>query len=84
MQLLGDVGLVESRSVHLEMVLVLMLHRYTVSTKCTMAQISFLTHPMELLGDIVMRTSTPTWEWLLQLNQHRHHQDHLLELVHVN
>jgi hypothetical protein len=26
----------------------------------------------------------PTKEWLLQLNQHRRHQDHSLELVHVN
>jgi hypothetical protein len=32
----------------------------------------------------MMRTSTPTKEWLHQLNQHRRHQDHSLELVHVN
>jgi hypothetical protein len=32
----------------------------------------------------LMRTSTPTKERLLQLNQHRRHQDHSLELVHVN
>ena len=37
-----------------------------------------------ILGTQVMRTSTPTREWLLQLNQHRRHQDHSLELVHVN
>jgi hypothetical protein len=32
----------------------------------------------------MMRTSTPTKERLLQLNQHRRLQDHSLELVHVN
>ena len=35
MELLGDVGHVESRSVHLEMVLVLMQDRCTVCVKCT-------------------------------------------------
>ena len=35
MELLGDVGHVESRSVRLEMVLVLMLDRCTVCTKQT-------------------------------------------------
>ena len=35
MQLLGDVGHVESYSVHLEMVSVLMYDRYTVSAKHT-------------------------------------------------
>ena len=35
MELLGDVGHVESRSVHLEMVLVLTEDRCTVCAKCT-------------------------------------------------
>ena len=35
MELLGDVGHVESRSVHLEMVLVLMEDRCMVYAKCT-------------------------------------------------
>ena len=35
MELLADVGRVESRSVHLEMVLVLVQDRYTVYAKCT-------------------------------------------------
>ena len=52
MQLLGDVGLVESRSVHLEMVLVLMWLRYTVSAKHTIGLDIIFAHPMELLGDI--------------------------------
>ena len=35
MELLGDVGHVESRSVHLEMLLVLVQDRCTVCAKCT-------------------------------------------------
>ena len=35
MELLGDVGLVESRSVHLEMVLVLVQHRCMVCAERT-------------------------------------------------
>ena len=35
MELLGDVGHVESRSVHLEMVLVLVQDKCTVCAKCT-------------------------------------------------
>ena len=35
MELLGDVGHVESRSVRLEMVLVLVQDKCTVSAKCT-------------------------------------------------
>ena len=35
MELLGDVGHVESRSVHLEMVLVLVQDRYWVCAQCT-------------------------------------------------
>ena len=52
MQLLGDVGHVKSRSVRLEMVLVLMQYRCTVFAKRTIGQISFWTHPMQLLGAI--------------------------------
>ena len=50
MELLGDVGHVESRSVCLETVLVLMEDRCMDCAKRT--QISFWTHPMELLGDV--------------------------------
>ena len=35
MELLGDIGHVESRSVHLEMVLLLVQDRCTVCAKCT-------------------------------------------------
>ena len=35
MELLGDVGHVESHSVHLDMVLVLMYDMWTVCAKCT-------------------------------------------------
>ena len=45
MELQGDVGHVESRSVCLEMVLVLVQDRCTVCAKYTV-------HPMELLGDV--------------------------------
>ena len=51
MELLGDVGHVECRSVRLEMVLVLVQDRCTVCAK-RQAQISFWTHLMELLGDV--------------------------------
>ena len=50
MELLGDVGHVESHSVPLEMVLVLVQDRCTVCAKRTIA-ISFCTHPMVPLGD---------------------------------
>ena len=52
MELLGDVGHVESRSVRLEMVLVLTYDRCMVCAKRTIGQISFWTHPMQLLGDV--------------------------------
>ena len=52
MELLGDVGHVESRSVRLEMLLVLVQGRCTVCANVPLAQISFWTHPMELLGDV--------------------------------
>ena len=52
MQLLGDVGHVESRSVHLEMVLVLMQDRCTVCAKQTIGSNIFWTHPMQVLGDV--------------------------------
>ena len=50
MVILGNVGHVESRSVRLEMVLVLVQDWCTVCAKRTMGQISFRTHPMVLLG----------------------------------
>ena len=50
MELLGDVGHVESHSVHWEMVLV--QGRCTVCAKRTIrSEKSFWTHPMVLLGD---------------------------------
>ena len=51
MELLGNMGHVESRSVCLEMVLVLMQDRCTVCAKRAIGQILFWTHPMHLLGD---------------------------------
>ena len=39
-------------SVHLEMVLVSLQERCMICAKRTMAQKSFWTHPMELLGDV--------------------------------
>ena len=48
---LGDVGRVEYRLVHLEMVLVLVQDRCKVWRNVPLAQISFWTHPMVLLGD---------------------------------
>ena len=51
MELLRDVSHVESRSLRLEMVLVLVQDWCTVCAKRTMGQISFRTHPMVLLGD---------------------------------
>jgi hypothetical protein len=41
-------------------------------------------HRLPRYRNKLMRTSTPTKEWLLQLTQHRCHQDHSLKLVHVN
>ena len=52
MELLGDVGHLESSSVRLEMVLVLVQDRCTVCTNRTIAPISFRTHPMVILGDV--------------------------------
>ena len=46
------VGHVESRSVHLEMVLVLMKDRCKFALNIPEAQISFWMNPMELLGDV--------------------------------
>ena len=39
-------------SIHLETVLVSLQDRWKVGAKHTMAQKSFWTHPMELLGDV--------------------------------
>ena len=52
MELLGDVGHVESHSVRLEMVLVLVQDRCTVCAKRTTGSDIVLTHPMELFGDV--------------------------------
>ena len=52
MELLGDMGHVESRSVCLEMVLVLFQDRCTVCAKRTIGSDIILAHPMELLGDV--------------------------------
>ena len=52
MEHLGDLGHVESYSVRLEMVLLLVQDRCTVCAKHTIAQIPFWTHPLELLGDV--------------------------------
>ena len=52
MELIGDVGHVESRSVCLEMVLVLVQDRCTVCAKRTIiSDIVYRTHLMVLLGD---------------------------------
>ena len=53
MQLLADVGHVESRSVRLEMVLVLVQVGARFAPNVPQAQILFRTHPMVLLGDEV-------------------------------
>ena len=45
MELLGDVGHVESRSVYLEMVLVLMYDRHTVCAKHTIGSDNVLDAP---------------------------------------
>ena len=50
MELLGDMGHVESRPVRMEMVLVLVQDRCTVCANRTIGQISFRLHPMVLLG----------------------------------
>ena len=56
MELLGDAGHVESRSVRLDMVLVLMKDWCTVCAKRTIGSDivlgAFWMHPMELLGDV--------------------------------
>ena len=51
MELLGDGVLWNLVSIHLEMVLVLVQDRCKVCAKHTMAQKSFWTHEMVLLGD---------------------------------
>ena len=52
MELQGDVSHVESRSIPLEMVLVLVQDRCTVcATRTIGSDIYFRTHPMVLLGD---------------------------------
>ena len=51
MELLVDVGHVESRSVRLEIVLVLVQDRCTVCAKRTIGSETFWTKPMVLLGD---------------------------------
>ena len=52
MELLGEWVLLNLISIHLEMVLVSLQERCKVCAKHTMAQKSFWTHPMELLGDV--------------------------------
>ena len=52
MERLGDLGHVESCSVRLEMVLVLVQDRCTVCAKRTTGSDIVLTHPMELFGDV--------------------------------
>ena len=52
MELPGDVGHVESRSVYLEMVLVLLYAGARFALNVPLAQISFWMHPMQLLGDV--------------------------------
>ena len=52
MVLLGDVVHVDSRSVHLEMVLVLVEDRCTVCAKRTIGSDIIWAHQMELLGDV--------------------------------
>ena len=52
MELLGDVVHVESRSVHLEMVLVLVEDRCTVCAKRTIGSNIIWAHQMLLLGDV--------------------------------
>jgi uncharacterized membrane protein len=52
MELLGDVGHLESISVHLETVLASVQDRCTVCAKCTIgSEIILDTHTMVLLGD---------------------------------
>ena len=51
MELLGDVGQVESRSVRLKMVLLLVQDRCTVCAKCTIGSDIVFNAPMVLLGD---------------------------------
>ena len=51
-ELLGDVGHVESRSVCLEIVLVFVQDRCAVCPKHTIGSVSFWMHLMELLGDV--------------------------------
>ena len=52
MELIGDVGHVESRSVHLEIVLVLVQGRCTICAERTIGSEIDCTHPMELLADV--------------------------------
>ena len=52
MELLGDVGHVESRLIRLEMVLVLVQDRCIVCAKGTIGSDIVRTYPMELLGDV--------------------------------
>ena len=52
MELLGDVGHVESRPVRMEMVLVLVQVRCMVCAKRTIGSDIVLHAPMELLGDV--------------------------------
>ena len=52
MEVLGDLGHVESRSVRLEMMLELVQFRCTVCAKSTIGYEIIFAHPMELLGDV--------------------------------
>ena len=63
-ELLGDVGHVESRSVHLEMVLVLVQDRCMVCAESTIGYEIILAHPMELLGDVGhVNLVRSVWRW---------------------
>jgi hypothetical protein len=52
MELLGDVGHVESVLVRLEIVLVSVQDRFTVYIERSTTKKSFWTHPVELLDDV--------------------------------
>ena len=52
MELLGDVGHVESCSVHLEMVLVLLEDQCLVCAKSTIGSDIIWAHQMDILGDV--------------------------------
>ena len=64
MELLGDLGHVESCSVRLEMVLLLVQDRCTVCAQRTIGQMSFRTHSMVILGDVgQVESRLAVWRW---------------------